>query len=63
MIANFKYIFKNLDWEIVEDIEYHNPGGLYKLCQLYTLSLKLENEENDRKQRKAIRKRRSSKKI
>jgi len=63
MIANIRYIFNNLDEEILEEIEYNNPGGLYKLCQIYSLSLQLENEENDRKQRKTIRKRRSSKKV
>ena len=59
-VANIKYIFNNLDEEILEDIEYHNPGGLYKLCQMYSLSLQLEKEENDRKQRKTVRASRSS---
>lgn len=61
--SNIRYIFKNLDEEIVEEIEYHNPGGLYKLCQLYSLSLQLEKEKNDRKQRKTSGKNRNSKKI
>ena len=43
-VANIKYIFNNLDEEILEDIEYHNPGWLYKLCQIYSLSLQLEKE-------------------
>ena len=51
MISNIRYIFKHLDEEVVEEIEYNNPGGLFKLCQIYTLSLQLEKEEYDRKQR------------
>jgi len=52
MISNIRYIFKHLDEEVVEEIEFNNPGGLHKLCQIYTLSLQLEKEEYDRKQRK-----------
>jgi|TARA_R110002020_G_scaffold324738_1_gene540360 hypothetical protein len=55
MISNIRYIFKHLDEEVVEEIEFNNPGGLFKLCQIYTLSLQLEKEEYDRKQRKTKR--------
>jgi len=55
MISNIRYIFKHLDEEVVEEIEYNNPGGLFKLCQIYTLSLQLEKEEYDRKQRETQR--------
>ena len=44
MISNIRYIFKHLDEEVVEEIEFNNPGGLFKLCQIYTLSLQLEKE-------------------
>jgi|TARA_R110001583_G_scaffold190371_1_gene354567 hypothetical protein len=55
MISNIRYIFKHLDEEVVEEIEYNNPGGLFKLCQIYTLSLQLEKEEYDGKQRETQR--------
>jgi|TARA_R110000782_G_scaffold168322_2_gene260408 hypothetical protein len=40
-----RYIFHNLDAELVEDIEKNNPDGLKMLCILYTLELQLEKEK------------------
>ena len=40
-----RYIFHNLDAELVEDIEKNNPDGLKMLCVLYSLELQLEKEK------------------
>ena len=56
MINNLRYIIKNLDYEIVRDIELINPGALNNLCILYTLSLQIEKENYGRTQRKTKRK-------
>ena len=56
MINNLRYIIKNLDYEIVRDIELINPGALNNLCILYTLSLQIEKENYGRTQRQTKRK-------
>tara|TARA_R110002051_G_scaffold114348_3_gene187251 strand:+ start:1251 stop:1430 length:180 start_codon:yes stop_codon:yes gene_type:complete len=43
-IDHLRYIFHNLDIELVKDIEKFTPGGLQTLCQLYSLQLQLEKE-------------------
>jgi hypothetical protein len=53
---HLKYIIYNLDYNIVLELEKSNPDALKNLCLLYTLSLQLEKEKNERKQRKTPRK-------
>ena len=43
-VDHLRYIFHNLDAELVQDIERNTPGGLKMLCQLYSLQLQLEKE-------------------
>jgi hypothetical protein len=43
-VDHLRYIFHNLDSDLVADIENSTPGGLKMLCQLYTLQLQLEKE-------------------
>mgnify|MGYP003131726929 FL=1 len=43
-VDHLRYIFHNLDAELVQDIERNTPGGLKMLCQLYSLQLQLERE-------------------
>lgn len=40
-----RYIFNNLDAELVIDIEKSNPRGLEVLCMLYALELQLQKEK------------------
>ena len=44
-VDHLRYIFHNLDVELVQDIERNTPGGLKMLCQLYSLQLQLEREK------------------
>ena len=43
-VDHLRYIFHNLDEDLVRDIEDNTPGGLKLLCQLYSLQLQLERE-------------------
>ena len=43
-IDHLRYIFHNLNIELVNDIEKFTPGGLQSLCLLYSLQLQLEKE-------------------
>ena len=43
-IDHLRYIFHNMDTELLIDIEKNTPGGLAMLCQLYTLQIQLEKE-------------------
>ena len=43
-IDHLRYIFHNLDIDLVKDIEKFTPGGLQTLCLLYTLQLQAEKE-------------------
>ena len=56
MMNHLKYIIKNLDYEIVMEMELLNPGALNNLCMLFTLNLQIEKERYERKQRKTKRK-------
>jgi len=43
-IDHLRYIFRNMDADLVLDIEENTPGGLKMLCNLYSLQLQLEKE-------------------
>ena len=46
-IDHLRYIFRNLDTNLVKDIERFTPGGLQTLCLLYTHStLRLRKKYN-----------------
>ena len=52
MVNNLRYIIKNLDYEVIRDMESINPGALKNLCLLFSINLQLEKERYGRKQRK-----------
>ena len=43
-IDHLRYIFRNLDIDLVKDIEKFTPGGLQTLYLLYTLQIQAEKE-------------------
>ena len=53
-IDHLRYIFHNMDADLVKDIEKNSPGGLKMLCQLYSLQIQLEKERYNTSRRDAM---------
>lgn len=53
-IDHLRYIFRNMDADLILDIEENTPGGLKMLCNLYSLQLQLEKERYKTSRRSAF---------